>query len=365
MNILKSFIKIVFQNPFFFLFFLFLIIFYRDFLYEYRMALQNTLGYWPYQNQIIFYETGDFDFEVTAPANLRFLGLISQYILFKITPCLELVNVNITENLSPIGNKLQHLHPDYVCATYSSSLMNYLSLCGILALTYSYCDRKLLLNISQSLLAVLLSYAFLKHAEAFTLDRISIFYLLVTLYFLDKKYIAIFLVLFSFLVNEKVIFILSILFFLRWLDKRENNFEFFICSLISGIILISIFLFYSIYLGYGYFESDSEAGLYNTAISMKGLYRIFSMFLSPSGYSNTVLPLIFAISPYLLNYYFKVNKFYFSRYEILIPFSLLFFSMGGGMENGGRYIIYSMPIWTPILSVQISNFIKKISLKEV
>jgi len=213
MNILKSFIKIVFQNPFFFLFFLFLIIFYRDFLYEYRMALQNTLGYWPYQNQIIFYETGDFDFEVTAPANLRFLGLISQYILFKITPCLELVNVNITENLSPIGNKLQHLHPDYVCATYSSSLMNYLSLCGILALTYSYCDRKLLLNISQSLLAVLLSYAFLKHAEAFTLDRISIFYLLVTLYFLDKKYIAIFLVLFSFLVNEKVIFILSILFF--------------------------------------------------------------------------------------------------------------------------------------------------------
>jgi hypothetical protein len=365
MNILTLTIKKVSKNPFLFLFFLFLIIFYRDFLYEYRMALQNTLGYWPYQNQILFYETGNIDFDITAPANLRFLGLITQYLIFKTLPCIELFSVNVTQNLSPIGDKLQHLHPDYVCATHSLSLMNYLSLCAILALTFSYCNKKLLLNISESLLAVLLSYAFLKHAEAFTLDRISILYLLISLYFLDRKYISIFLIMFSCLVNEKIVFIFCVLFFVRMIEGKNNNFHLLIYSVLSGFILVGIFLFYSKYLGYGYFQSDIDDGAYNTAFSINSLYRIYSMFLSPSGYSNTVLPLIFAISPYLLNYFKKVDNFYFSNKEILIPFALLFFTIGGGMQNGGRYIIYSMPIWTPILSVHICNFINKISIKNI
>ena len=334
-----------------------LIFFYRDFLYDYRMALENTLGYWPYQNQIIFYETGDKNFDITAPANLRFLGLIVQYLIFKLFPCIELVSVNINPNLSPIGN-VQYLHPEYVCATYSNALMNYLSLCAILTVTFFYCEKKLKLNLSENFLTILITYAFLQHLESFTLDRISVFYFLIILYFLDKKYLAITLIIFASLVNEKIVFILIILFFIRFFFNKEKNYrDFFISALISSILVILIFLFYTKFLGHGYWNSNLDDSLYNTAFTIKGLQRIFSMFLSKSGYSNTVLPLIFAISPYIFSIFFKIDKIYFSNLEILIPCSLLIFCMGGGMTNGGRYM-HTLPLWAPILSIHLCNFIK-------
>ena len=70
------------------------------------------------------------------------------------------------------------------------------------------------------------------------------------------------------------------------------------------------------------------------------------------------MPLVFATLPYILTFFNKIDNFYFLKIEMLIPFSL-----GGGMENGGRYIIYSMPLWTPIFSVHIFSFIKKLSAK--
>ena len=122
------------------------VLLYRDFLYDYRMQLENFMGYWPYQNQIIFYNTGDFKYDISAPANLRFFGLITQYIIFKTVPCLELSDRNIFPALSSMGNN-SHLHPDYVCATYSNALMNYLSLCGILTLMFAYCFNKLKISL--------------------------------------------------------------------------------------------------------------------------------------------------------------------------------------------------------------------------
>nr|MBC8308571.1 hypothetical protein [Pelagibacterales bacterium] len=275
----------------------------------------------------------------------------------------ELVNVNVNPDLSFLGGNSQYLHPDYVCATYSNSLMNYMCLCAILAITFSYCNKKINLNFAESFLCVLISCAFLKHAEAFTLDRISILYFLITLYFIDKKYISIILVIFSCLVNEKIVFILCILFFIRFFLNKKKYLHLLLSSCLSGILLVLIFLFYSKFLGHGYFGHNLENGIYNTAFTMDGLYRIYSMFLSPSGYSNTVMPLVFATLPYILTFFNKIDNFYFSKIEILIPFSLLFFSLGGGMENGGRYIIYPMPLWTPIFSVHIFCFIKKLSAK--
>ncbi len=322
------------------------------------MALENTLGYWPYQNQIIFYETGDKNFDITSPANLRFLGLVIQYLIFKLFPCIKLVSVNITPNLSPIGN-VQHLHPDYICATYSNALMNYVSLCAILSVTFFYCQKKLKLNLSENFLTILITYIFLNHLESFTLDRISVLYFLVILYFIDKKYLTIMLIIFSSLVNEKIVFILVVFFFIKFvLDKKKNYRNFFISALISSVLVVFIFIFYTKFLGHGYWNGDLDYGLYNTAFTLKGLQRIYSAFFSPSGYSNTVLPLIFAIIPYIFSFFFKINKFYISNFEILIPFSLLIFCLGGGMTNGGRYVMYSLPLWAPILSIHLSNFIK-------
>ena len=123
--------------------------------------------------------------------NLRFLGLIVQFLIFKLIPCIELTNIN------------SDLTQSYICATYSNALMNYLSMTSFLSLIFLYSYKKLNFNISMSLLTLLLSYIFFNHLEAFTLDRISVLYLLILLYFLDNKKISILLILLSCLVNEK------------------------------------------------------------------------------------------------------------------------------------------------------------------
>lgn len=350
MSIDKKIINIIKSNFGFFLFFLFFVILFRDFLYTYKIQLEKFLPYYAYQDQIMYYLTGDDKYDIEAPMNLRFLGLWFQYLIFKIIPCVEL------------SSKIKLLIPyeNYTCVTFSSALMNYLSLCGILSLTFSYCHKKLNLDVSESILTVLLTYIYIDHVEAFTLDRISILYLLTILYFLDKQKVAVILILLSAIVNEKIIFVLGGLFFIRlFFNNKKNYKKLFLATLFSALLALTIFLFYSIVLQKGYFQSDlGGKGLYDTVFS-KGLDRILDIFLSKSGFSNGLLPLILAIVPYLISMRITTSKFYFSKLDLLIPISLLAFTAGGGMEQTGRYVMYSMPLWLPIFSQQLLYFLKK------
>lgn len=346
MTLKNRIFNLVESNIGIFLFFFFFIILFRDFLYDYRAQLEVFWGYYPYQKQIIFYLTGDKYFDVEAPMNLRFLGLWTQYLIYKIVPCIELTKVNISP---PYQN--------YTCATFSNAFMNYLSLCGILAVSFCYSFKKLNLNLVESILTVFLTYIYINHLEAYTLDRISVLYFVITLYFLDKRLLCIILILLGSIVNEKIIFILAGLFFIRFFfNKKKEYFNFFVTALVSALLVVGIFLFYSIILDYGYYQS--EGGMYNTALS-RGLDRIFSIFLSKSGISNGALPLMFALTPYFLSFVIRTEKFYYSKIDIFIPLSLLIFSAGGGMEQTGRYVMYSMPLWLPIFSQQILFLISK------
>jgi len=103
--------------------------------------------------------------------------------------------------------------------------------------------------------------------------------------------------------------------------------------------------------------SDLTDGQYNT-IFKEGFYRIVNMFFTKSGYSNSVLPIIFCIVPYLINLKLKVTKLEFSKFDILIPLSLVIFGAGGGTGNIGRYVMHSFIIWVPLLSCQIYKFLK-------
>ncbi len=343
-NKIISFIK---SNFGIFLFTIFFVILFRDFLYTYKIQLEKFLPYYAYQDQIMYYLTGDDKFDIDAPMNLRFLGLWTQYLIFKIIPCIEL------------STKISIAMPyeNYTCTTFSSALMNYICLCGILSVTFSYCYKKLNLNISESILTVLLSYIYIDHVEAFTLDRISILYFLIILYFLDNKKISIILIILSAIVNEKIIFILGGLFFIRlFLNQKKEYFHFFITTLISSILAGVIFFIYSIILKNGYYQSDLDGlGLYDTFFT-EGIDRIYAIFTSKSGLSNGLVPLIFAIIPYIIAIKINSSKFYFSKLDFLIPISLLIFTAGGGMEQTGRYVMYSMPLWLPIFSQQILFF---------
>ena len=144
MGLNKKIIDFIKSNFGFFLFFLFFVILFRDFLYTYRIQIEKFLPYYQYHEQIMYYLTGDEKYDVEAPMNLRFLGLWVQYLIYNVIPCVELSNIKI---VSP--------YPEYPCVIFSSALMNYLSLCGILSLTFTYCYKKLNLNLSESILTVL------------------------------------------------------------------------------------------------------------------------------------------------------------------------------------------------------------------
>lgn len=336
----------------FVIFLSFVILLYRDFLYDYRVQVTNFMGYWPYQNQILYYITGDIRYDVTAPANLRFLGLLIQFGIFKFFPCLELTSIDISPALSSMGAD-SHLHPDYVCATYSNAMMNYLSLCAILTLMFAYCLIKLKLNMAESVISIILSYIMMNHLEAFTLDRISILYFLFIFYFLDKRNVAIILILFTAIVNEKIIFVLGGYFFIRYIIERDKKFKiYFFITLLTAAINIFIFIFYTKILNFGYFGSDNPNSLYNTMLS-DGPRRILNIFVTKSGYSNAVVPIIFCITPYLINLKMKIKKLESSKFDILIPLSLIIFGIGGGTDNIGRYVMHSFIIWVPLMSCQI------------
>lgn len=326
------------------LFFFFTLIMYREFLYAYRMQLENFLPYYNYQNQILFYLSGEKKFDIEAPMNLRFLGLIVQFLLFKIAPCISLTNIR--------GD----FDETYICATYSNALMNYLSLTGFLSLIFIYCYKKLNLNFSISFLSVLLSLIFFNYLEAFTLDRISIFYLLVVMFFLDKKFIAISLIFFSCLVNEKIIIVLGLYFLINTiLYSKKNYLSYFFTSIISMTTLIIIFIIYSYVLDYGYFGKDNPDSIYNTVFS-EGLVRIKNIFFNPKGISNSLLPIIFSLSPYIFLLFTKNKK---KSFEMIIPISLIFLGMGGGTTNVGRYVMYSIPIWLPLMATIIHEILNK------
>ena len=76
MSLSSKIINFIKSNFGLFLFGLFFVILFRDFLYTYRIQVEKFLPYYPYQDQIMHYITGDSKYDVEAPMNLRFLGLL-------------------------------------------------------------------------------------------------------------------------------------------------------------------------------------------------------------------------------------------------------------------------------------------------
>ena len=81
--------------------------------------------------------------------------------------------------------------------------------------------------------------------------------------------------------------------------------------------------------------------------------------LSAAGVDVFVLDSAHGDSEGVINAIKEVKK-KFSKIEIIIPLSMLFFTMGGGVEQTGRYIIYTFPLWLPIFSQQIVYIFKNL-----
>ncbi len=321
------------------LFFLTLVIFllfsYRDFLWTYRSMLEDYFSYYHYQDQIVFYQLGDEKYKDYIPVNTRFLGLILQYIIFNVVPCLKLNHLTIVNQ-----------YPIYECATFSLAFLNYVCKYLFIIFVFLYV-KKATSNNSISLISIILTYIFFLYLESFSFDRLAVLYILVCLYYEDKKYISNPLLISSFLVNEKVIMVLGPYYLFQYIkDKNRVYFKKVFLILLSTFFYIFMIFILTKFYGYSFHPYYNEVGF----------HRIILDFTNKSHISNSILPFIFVIIPYIILLYTKKHyDLRNSKLEILIPFVLWFLSYGGGENNIGRYVMHTLPLWLPLLSCQLYN----------
>ena len=151
--------------------------------------------------------------------------------------------------------------------------------------------------------------------------------------------------------NEKIIMVLSPYFLFQYLILKDNkNFKNLITISLSACMYFLMIFFLINFFGYDfhpYYEGS-------------GIHRIFLDLTNKSHISNSILPFIFSIIPYLILIYsnnsLNLNN---TKFEILIPFILWLLSYGGGENNVGRYVMHTLPIWLPLFSAQIINFLNE------
>tara|TARA_S200000501_G_scaffold373083_1_gene419449 strand:+ start:754 stop:1674 length:921 start_codon:yes stop_codon:yes gene_type:complete len=301
------------------------------------MLIGDYFPYYQYQNHIIYILSGEENFKDSLPMSVRYLGIYLQLLIYKIVPCFKLTGIDLT-------NK----HELYECTTLSLATLNYICKYLFYVVFFFYLKNKLNRGILESFVGLIFASIFFQYLENFTLDRLAVLYLTIVLYYLNNFKISNILILLSFLVNEKIIIVLGPLFFFRYIFYKKNI-SALICSSISVFLYLFMIFIVNKYFGYRFSE------IYDGA----GFDRIILNIFNKSHISNSILPIIFCILPYIISIILK-NKFNhkYSNLEIIIPLIMWILAYGGGENNIGRYVMHTLPLWIPIFSSQLVYFLK-------
>lgn len=317
---------------------LILIFGYRDFLVNYRMMLiGDYFPYYKYQHQIIYIISGEENFKDSLPMSVRFLGIYLQLLIYKIVPCIKLTSIDLTDK-----------HELFECTTFSLAMLNYLCKYLFYFVFFFYLKNKLNRGLFESFVGLALASIFFQYLENFTLDRLAVLYLTLILYFSNNLKISNILIILSFLVNEKILMVLGPLFFFRFFFLKKNS-SALLCSFCASIFYFVMIFILTNYLGHTFSSYYDDA-------SYK---RIFLNLFNKSHLSNSILPIIFCLTPYLISIILK-KKFdlKYSNFEIIIPFIMWILAYGGGGHNIGRYVMHTLPLWIPIMSSQLAYYLK-------
>lgn len=346
MNI-KSKKKIFFSLTF--LAILFCLFTYRDFLTTLKLMLYQSynsamLPFDEYYKIILFYDLKNELYNIGFPWMSRYIPNFVNYIVFQLFPCLK-VNY-IPEIFS---------QKEY-CAIWSISLVNFASTIFFQIGMFYYVTKILKRNFIESILTLFTSYFIISFSDKFGIDRISIFFCVVFLIFYEKKILTFFIILISIFVNEKcTIFIASYIFCENIIQYREKKEILFIPTCLSVILFAAWSYFYT-------FNLDSDYHHHPLKILFSGEVVSYNYF-SFHGLTNTIFPLILLTGPFffylnnksLLENY-KLNQIYFLPIIIFIFFGILI----GGAGNTGRYLIYTSPIYIPLINFFLIDQTKKI-----
>jgi len=322
---------------------------YRDFLTTLKLMLYQSynsamLPFDEYYKIILFYNLKNEIYNIGFPWMSRYIPNFLNSAVFQIFPCLK-VN-NIPEILS---------QKEY-CAIWSISLVNFISTILFQVVMFYYVFKILRRNYIECILTLFTSYFIISFSDKFGIDRISILFCVIFLIFYEKKILTYLIILISIFINEKcTIFIATYIFcenIIQYKERKEIN---YIPTCLSVILFGAWSYFYT-------FNIDNDYHHHPLKILFSGDVVSYNYF-SFHGLTNTIFPLIALTGPFFFYFNnktllsnFKLNKIYFLPIFVFIFFGILI----GGAGNTGRYLIYTSPIYIPLINIFLIEQAKKI-----
>tara|TARA_B100000579_G_C22475475_1_gene685409 strand:- start:63 stop:725 length:663 start_codon:yes stop_codon:yes gene_type:complete len=202
----------------------------------------------------------------------------------------------------------------------------------------------------ETILSVIFCFVLINYIEAFTFDRLVVFYTLLILVTLKTRYLSLILLFTSIIVSEKVLMVIGPLLFLKVFFLKDKKYK--IHFIVACISVVCYFLMiYCLKTFYGF--------NFSTVYDGAGFHRLILDFKSKSHISNSILPIFFCFLPYLI--FFIDKKKYnlnFSGFEFLLPLIMIFLGTGGGEHNLGRYAMHTFIVWLPLFVSQLNFYIK-------
>jgi len=319
---------------------------FRDFLYTFKLMLLQSynhkmLPFDEYYKIILYIDTGLEKYNIGWPWSSRIIPNYINFFFYKYTPCLE-VN-HIPSSLNTI---------EY-CALWSLNIVNFLSLVLFQVIIFFYSLKILKRPLEECILSTFISYFVLSMSDRFGIDRISILFSTVFL-FKKNTYLRCFFLILSIFFNEKITVFATSIFFcndlIKFINKERVNF--FFTFLGCGLFGLYVF-FSSIFINSAHHHHLHNILFTNEIVS----YNYFSF----HGLSNTFIPFVVLFFPFF--FYFKDKKIInlFKIHKIYLILIFTFFLMGiilGGPGNTGRYLIFTSPIFIPLLSYFLIKNVK-------
>lgn len=305
-----------------FLFFLIIsLLFHREYLYTYRIMVLDVVPYEHYQNQLLFYATGLDEFKIVSPPALRIIPTLYFYFIYDFFPCLKLSSIPET------------LSVEYQCTTNAIAIGNYFLLIITLILVFYYFQTILKKSFTKSFLLAFLFLGLIRFADYFGVDRFVIFYILLILFFYDNIKVSFLMVVFSFLVSEKIVLLFFIYSLLKAYEERKKKYLFiFLSSIISSVLYLFLLFFGKKYFSFFEFEPS--------------ISQLSKLFYDRTAIANGLVPLIIFFVPYF--FFIRKNKKTFLY--ILLPLVMSLFSIYGGAAGLGRYLSTTIPFYLIVIS---------------
>jgi hypothetical protein len=267
--------------------------------------------------------------------NQRIVPLWINWIVFKFVPCLKIKVIPEMINL------------ETYCAIWSLSLVNYVSGLSIQLGFFALLKYKFKRPESECLLILFLSFFYINFLDRYGVDRISLLFLVIFFLLESKNKLKYFFIILSIFVNEKCTLLICTYYFVEYFNINKLTSSIFKREFILSFILCLIYFLISLNAVNYLIKSNITDYTY----------------ISFHGITNSIIPLILIILPFLF-YFFKKNILrLFQLKQIYFLIFFVFLLLGiiiGGSGNMGRYLTYTTVIFLPLGNFLIYKIISNL-----